>query len=107
MIYKITIFNTIKNELQFTDTEGTISPLSSHTIIEDDVYVESADISLDHDSYCSQSNISINETPSSHTVIRGENIADIDHCLVTPQPIKRLFIFFIYFTKYFLNTYII
>ena len=53
MIYKITIFNAIKNELQFTDTEGTISPLLSHTIIEDDVYVESAEISLDHDSYCS------------------------------------------------------
>ena len=44
MIYKITIFNAIKNELQFTDTEGTISPLLSHTIIEDDVYVESAEI---------------------------------------------------------------
>ena len=39
MIYKITIFNAIKNELQFTDTEGTISSLLSHTIIEDDVYV--------------------------------------------------------------------
>ena len=58
--------------------------------MEDDLYVESAEISLDHDSYCSPSNISTNKTPSSHTVIQGENIADIDNCLATPQPIKRL-----------------
>ena len=79
MIYIITIFNVIKNELKFTDTEGTISPLLSDTIIEDDLYIESTEISLDHDSYCSPSNISINETPPSHTVIQGENVTDINH----------------------------
>ena len=80
--------------------------------MKDNLYIESAEISLYHDSYCSPSNISINETPSSHTAIQGENVADIDNCLDTPQPIKRSFIFIIYdfnnyFTNYFLNTYII
>ena len=70
MIYIITVFITILNELQFTDNVGTISPLLSYTIMEDDLYVESAEISFDHDSNCSPSNISINETPSSHKVTK-------------------------------------
>ena len=49
------------------------------------------------DSCCSLSNIFINETPSSHTLIKGENSADINHCLAKPQPIyiKSYFIFLI------------
>ena len=53
--------------------------------MEYDLYIESSQISLVHDSCCTPSNISVNETPSSHTVIQEENVVDIDHCLATPN----------------------
>ena len=33
------IYNAIWNELQFKDNEGTINPLLSRTIMEDDLYI--------------------------------------------------------------------
>ena len=81
------------------------------------IYIESSEISVYRDTCNSSSNISINETHSSHTVIQGEHFIDIDQCLSTPKSIKRYFIFFIYmifficfrclFYQLLLNTYII